>query len=59
MKVDLIAAFGSLISTKNVIYYTLNGLLQSYQSFKIAIRTNLQPISLNDIYSVLCNEETI
>ncbi|KAI0511993.1 hypothetical protein KFK09_012627 [Dendrobium nobile] len=38
--------------------YTLNGLPASYQGFKTAIRTNLQPLNLDDFYSLLCSEET-
>lgn len=58
-KVDLIAAAGSPIDIEDIIYYTLNGLPTSYQSFKVAIRTNLQSLSLDDLYSLLCSEETI
>lgn len=44
-KVDLIAAAGSLISTEDIIFYILNGLPSSYQSFKIvAIHINLKPL---------------
>lgn len=28
-----------------------------YQAFKTAIRTNLQPLSLDDFYTLLCSEE--
>lgn len=54
-KVDLIAASGSSIPIKDVIYYTLNGLPASYNAFKTLIRTNLHPISLDDLYSLLCS----
>lgn len=57
-QVDLITAINSLISTKDIIYYMLNGLSSSYESFKTTIRTNPQPLSLDDLYSLLCNEET-
>lgn len=58
-KVDLIVIFGSPIDAKDIIFYKLNGLPPSYQSFKTTIKTNLQPISLDDLYSFLCSEETI
>ncbi|KAI0500580.1 hypothetical protein KFK09_018794 [Dendrobium nobile] len=58
-KVDAIAATGHVIDAEDVILYTLNGLPSSYQSFNTAIRTNLQPISLDDLYSLLCSEEQI
>lgn len=58
-KVDLIAAAGFPIDSEDIIYYTLNGLSSSYQNFKVAVRTNLQPISLDDLYSLLCSEETL
>ncbi|KAI0531254.1 hypothetical protein KFK09_000807 [Dendrobium nobile] len=56
-KVDLIAAAGCQIDPEDVILYTLNGLPATYQAFKTAIRTNLQPLSLDDLYSLLCMEE--
>ncbi|PKU80705.1 Retrovirus-related Pol polyprotein from transposon TNT 1-94 [Dendrobium catenatum] len=56
-KVDAIAAAGTRLDPEDVILYTLNGLPATYQSFKTAIRTNLQPISLDDLYSLLCTEE--
>ncbi|PKU60707.1 Retrovirus-related Pol polyprotein from transposon TNT 1-94 [Dendrobium catenatum] len=56
-KVDAITAAGSTIDPEDVILYTLNGLPSSYQSFKTAIRTNLQPLNLDDFYSLLCSEE--
>lgn len=58
-KVDLIAAAGSSIDIEDIIYYTLNDLSSLYKNFKVAMRTNLQPISLDDLYSLLCNEETL
>lgn len=57
-KVDLIVASGSPISSKNVIYYTLQGLPPTYQGFKAAIRTNLQLLHQDDFYSLLYSEET-
>ncbi|KAI0495511.1 hypothetical protein KFK09_021812 [Dendrobium nobile] len=55
--VDAIAATGSPLDPEEVIFYTLNGLPVQYQSFKTAIRTNLQPLSLDDLYTLLCSEE--
>ncbi|PKU80139.1 Retrovirus-related Pol polyprotein from transposon TNT 1-94 [Dendrobium catenatum] len=56
-KVDAIAATGSPLTSEEVIFYTLNGLPAQYQAFKTAIRTNLQPISIDDLYTLLCSEE--
>lgn len=58
-KVDLIATYGLPICTEDFIIYTLNRLPHLYQSFKIVIRTNLQPLNSDDLYSLLCNEETL
>ncbi|PKU85216.1 Retrovirus-related Pol polyprotein from transposon TNT 1-94 [Dendrobium catenatum] len=55
--VDAIAATGSPLDPEEVIFYTLNGLPAQYQSFKTSIRTNLQPLSLDDLYTLLCSEE--
>ncbi|PKU82967.1 Retrovirus-related Pol polyprotein from transposon TNT 1-94 [Dendrobium catenatum] len=55
--VDAIVATGSPLDPEEVIFYTLNGLPVQYQSFKTAIRTNLQPLSLDDLYTLLCSEE--
>ncbi|KAI0519495.1 hypothetical protein KFK09_006944 [Dendrobium nobile] len=56
-KIDIIAASGSSIDTEDIILYTLNGLPATYQSFKAVIRNQLQPISLDDFYALLCSEE--
>ncbi|PKU70250.1 Retrovirus-related Pol polyprotein from transposon TNT 1-94 [Dendrobium catenatum] len=56
-KVDAISAAGSALDPEDVILYTLNGLPTTYQAFKTAIRTNLQPITLDDLYTLLCSEE--
>ncbi|PKU86353.1 hypothetical protein MA16_Dca002184 [Dendrobium catenatum] len=56
-KVDAINAVGSSIDTEDIILYTLNGLPTTYNAFKTSIRTNLQPLSLDDLYSLLCNVE--
>lgn len=57
MKVDAVLAAGSFLDLGDVILYTLNGLPPSYQAFKTAIKTNLQPISLDNLYSLLYSEE--
>ncbi|KAI0486577.1 hypothetical protein KFK09_029348 [Dendrobium nobile] len=56
-KVDAINAAGSSIDTEDIILYTLNGLPATYNAFKTSVRTNLQPLSLDDLYSLLCSEE--
>ncbi|KAI0519459.1 hypothetical protein KFK09_006907 [Dendrobium nobile] len=56
-KVDTIAAEGSSIDTEDIILYTLNGLQATYQSFKVLIHNQLQPIYLDDFYALLCSEE--
>ncbi|KAL0928120.1 hypothetical protein M5K25_002361 [Dendrobium thyrsiflorum] len=56
-KVDSLAAAGAPMDVEDVIHYTLNGLPPTYQAFKTAIRTNLQPLSLDDLYTLLCSEE--
>lgn len=58
-KTYLIVVVGSPILVEDVINYTLNGLPASYNSFNTSIRTNLQPIILDDLYSLLCIEEGI
>ncbi|KAI0510566.1 hypothetical protein KFK09_011171 [Dendrobium nobile] len=55
--VDQISASGSSVDNEDVILYILNGLPQSYQSFKTAIRTMLNPISLDQLYPLLLSEE--
>ncbi|PKU73790.1 Retrovirus-related Pol polyprotein from transposon TNT 1-94 [Dendrobium catenatum] len=55
--VDAIAATGSPLDPEEVIFYTLHGLPSQYQAFKTSIRTNLQPLSLDDLYTLLCSEE--
>lgn len=56
-KVDAITATDNTIDLEDMILYTLNDLPSSYQLFKTTIRTNLQPINLDDLYSLLCCEE--
>ncbi|KAI0525123.1 hypothetical protein KFK09_004514 [Dendrobium nobile] len=55
--VDNIDAAGSIIDTEDIILYILNGLPTAYNPFKTAIRTSLQPINLDDLYSLLSSEE--
>ncbi|KAI0492718.1 hypothetical protein KFK09_026994 [Dendrobium nobile] len=55
--VDSIATAGSTVDTEDIILYILNGLPTAYNPFKTAIRTSLQPINLDDLYSLLCSEE--
>lgn len=56
-KCDAIITSGEIVNVEDIILYTLNGLPSSYHAFKIVIRTNLQPISLDDFYSLICSEE--
>ncbi|KAI0498499.1 hypothetical protein KFK09_019387 [Dendrobium nobile] len=56
-KVDAITTAGSTIDPQDILLYTLNGLPASYNAFKTAIRTQLQPISLDEFYSLLISEE--
>ncbi|PKU83273.1 hypothetical protein MA16_Dca006674 [Dendrobium catenatum] len=55
--VDAVAAIGYPLDSEEVIFYTLNGLPPKYQAFKTAIRTNLQPLSFDDLYTLLFSEE--
>ncbi|PKU59088.1 Retrovirus-related Pol polyprotein from transposon TNT 1-94 [Dendrobium catenatum] len=55
--VDALAAAGSHLDAEEVIHYTLNGLPSTYQAFKTAIRTNLRPVTLDELYTLLCSEE--
>ncbi|PKU76632.1 Retrovirus-related Pol polyprotein from transposon TNT 1-94 [Dendrobium catenatum] len=57
-RVDAITAAGSHIEPEDIILYTLNGLPPSYKAFKTSIRTKLHPIHLDDLYALLCSEET-
>lgn len=58
-KVNLITTSISLICNEDIIYYILNRLSSSYQEFKTTIHTNLQPLNLDDFYSLLYMEESI
>ncbi|PKU64810.1 Retrovirus-related Pol polyprotein from transposon TNT 1-94 [Dendrobium catenatum] len=55
--VDKISAAGSNIDPEDVILYILNGLPNSYQSFKTSIRTMLTPLTLDQLYPLLISEE--
>ncbi|KAI0488890.1 hypothetical protein KFK09_028729 [Dendrobium nobile] len=55
--VDNIAAFGSKLDPEDIVHYILNGLPQSYNSFKTYIRTSPLPADLDSLYSLLCSEE--
>ncbi|PKU70985.1 Retrovirus-related Pol polyprotein from transposon TNT 1-94 [Dendrobium catenatum] len=54
--VDNIAAAGSKIEPDDVIHYILQGLPNTYSSFKTAIRTYPQSLDLDKFYSLLCSE---
>lgn len=58
-EVDLIAPSDSPLDTKDILLYILNGLPLLYQAFKKDIWTSLHPMSLDNLYSLLCSEETI
>lgn len=51
---DNITVVGSSLEIEDIILHILHGLPPSYQAFKIAIC----PINLDDLYSLLCSEET-
>ncbi|KAI0525156.1 hypothetical protein KFK09_004548 [Dendrobium nobile] len=55
--VDNISVSESQIDTEDILLYILNGLPSTYNSFKTAIRTSLNPIDLDTLYSLLCSEE--
>ncbi|PKU66399.1 Retrovirus-related Pol polyprotein from transposon TNT 1-94 [Dendrobium catenatum] len=55
--VDQITAAGSNVDTEDIILYILNGLPNSYQSFKTSIRTILTPLNLDQLYPLLISEE--
>ncbi|PKU76806.1 Retrovirus-related Pol polyprotein from transposon TNT 1-94 [Dendrobium catenatum] len=56
-KVDALASAGAPIDVEDVIHYTLNGLPNTYQAFKTAIRTNMRSVSVDELYTLLCSEE--
>lgn len=51
------AAAGAVLDQEDIIIYTLNSLPQSYNAFKTSIRMMLNPIDLDNIYSLLISEE--
>ncbi|KAI0527324.1 hypothetical protein KFK09_002923 [Dendrobium nobile] len=55
--VDQITTAGSNVDNEDVILYILQGLPNSYQSFKTSIRTMIHPLSLDNLYSLLISEE--
>ncbi|KAI0510131.1 hypothetical protein KFK09_010731 [Dendrobium nobile] len=55
--VDNIAAAGSKIDPEEIILHILNGLPPAYQSFKTSIRTMVNPLGLDQFYSLLISEE--
>lgn len=57
VKISAITTAGSSIDPKDNILYKFNELPPSYQTFKTTIRTTIQLVSLDDLYSLLCNEE--
>lgn len=56
-KLDAINVIGSTIDATDIISYTFNGLLSRYNALKMSIHNALHPISLNDLYLLLCSEE--
>lgn len=52
VRVGAIAIAGPPLDPKEIILYTLNGLPPSYHVFKTSIVTSLQPITLDDLYSL-------
>ncbi|XP_020679262.1 uncharacterized protein LOC110097312 [Dendrobium catenatum] len=55
--IDNIAASGTKIDPKEIIFYILNGLPATYNSFKTYIRSSSLPADLDASYSLLCSEE--
>ncbi|PKU63435.1 Retrovirus-related Pol polyprotein from transposon TNT 1-94 [Dendrobium catenatum] len=54
---DNLSAAGMNLDQEDITLYTLNGLPSSYNAFKTSIRTMLQPIDLDNLYSLLISEE--
>lgn len=54
-KIDAIIVVESFISNEEIIQYTLNKLSTTFQAIKTTTRANLQSITLDDLYSLLCN----
>ncbi|PKU82148.1 hypothetical protein MA16_Dca004166 [Dendrobium catenatum] len=55
--VDHIAAAGAQLDPEEIIIHIINGLPPAYQSFKTYIRTMTNPLSLDQLYSLLISEE--
>lgn len=55
--VDKIDLLWASLDNEDIILYILSGLPPSYQAFKTSIHTSLHPISLDNFYSLLYNEE--
>ncbi|KAI0528921.1 hypothetical protein KFK09_001465 [Dendrobium nobile] len=55
--VDNINVAGGSVDNEDVLHIFLNGLPHTYQYFKTFIRSSLQPISLDNLYSLLRSEE--
>lgn len=49
-RVEIFAIVGCSIDIEDIIIYILNGLTPNYLAFKIAIRTKLTPINLDDLH---------
>lgn len=56
-KCDAIDFFGSPLTPEDIILFTSIRLPTYYQAFKTPIGSNLQPISFDDFYALLCCEE--
>lgn len=54
---DTLTAISSPLDTEDLILYTLNGLPANYHAFKTAIRTRHQPITIEELHSLLHIEE--
>ncbi|KAI0500243.1 hypothetical protein KFK09_018452 [Dendrobium nobile] len=55
--VDQIAYAGAKLDPEDVLHHILNGLPQTYNSFKTAVRTMQTPLSLDNLYALLISEE--
>lgn len=55
---DAIATTETPLNQEDIILYTLNDLPPTYQDFQTTIRTNLQPLNIDDFYTLLYSKET-
>lgn len=55
--VDSISSAGVSIDVEDIILYILNDFPSSYEALKTSICTHVEPLSLDDLYSLLCSEE--